>query len=268
MHREHNAAKIHRSSSSSQAKQTHGLGDRQRRRFLGVPWPLSKAVMGPTWAFCSPEAVGVIICQGARVRVCVRVTVFLRSCLRGGARGFSTGCRRASRPASWCCGPKQDEMHIHSTLYSSSRLCDLYVPHRHTHTHTLYVHLFLTPQSWGSGVSEEERGWGKRLRSHLWHGAWGPTAQSPIPCSSMWKMAGEQEEEEGKEAKKSGGKRRRERQLVGSADHQGNTHLIDMWNLNSSNKSIGSTTMDQSSKVCWWKPRRGSDSWGRALCYK
>lgn len=23
---------------------------------------------------------------------------------------------------------------------------------------------------------------------------WGPTAQSPILCSSMWKMAGEQEE--------------------------------------------------------------------------
>ena len=58
----------------------------------------------------------------------------------------------------------------------------------------------------------------------------GPTAQSPIPCSSMWKMAGEQEEEgeRGKKKKKNGGKRRRERQLVGSANHQGNTHLIDM----------------------------------------
>lgn len=40
-----------------------------------MPWPLSKVVMGPTWAFCSPEAVGVIICQGARVGVCVRLSV-------------------------------------------------------------------------------------------------------------------------------------------------------------------------------------------------
>lgn len=71
MHGDQIAVKIRRSGSLSQAKQTHGLGDRQRRRVLGVPWPLSKAVMGPTWAFCSPEAVGVIICQGARVGVCV-----------------------------------------------------------------------------------------------------------------------------------------------------------------------------------------------------
>ena len=68
MHGDQIAVKIRRSGSLSQAKQTHGLGDRQRRRVLGVPWPLSKAVMGPTWAFCSPEAVGVIICQGARGR--------------------------------------------------------------------------------------------------------------------------------------------------------------------------------------------------------
>lgn len=56
----------------------------------------------------------------------------------------------------------------------------------------------------------------------------GPVAQSPIPCSSMWKMAGEQgggEERGGGEG--SGGKRR-EQQLVGSSNHQGNTHLIDM----------------------------------------
>lgn len=42
-----------------------------------MPWPLSKVVMGPTWAFCSLEAVGVIICQGARVDVCVWAAVFL-----------------------------------------------------------------------------------------------------------------------------------------------------------------------------------------------
>lgn len=77
-----NAVKIRRYSSLSQAKQTHGLEDRQRRRVLGVPWPLSKVVMGPTWAFCSPEAVGVIICQGARVGVCGRASVSLCSCLR------------------------------------------------------------------------------------------------------------------------------------------------------------------------------------------
>lgn len=47
---------------------------------LGMPWPLSKVVSGPTWAFCSPEAGGVIICQGACVgavsecvRFCARV---------------------------------------------------------------------------------------------------------------------------------------------------------------------------------------------------
>lgn len=40
---------------------------------------------------------------------------------------------------------------------------------------------------------------------------WGPTAQSPILCSSMWKMAGEQEEgkevvwRKGEEEKKEGG---------------------------------------------------------------
>lgn len=109
-------------------------------------------------------------------------------------------------------------------------------------------------------VSEDECGWGKRVRSHLWQGAWGPTAQSPIPCSSMWKMAGEQEEE-GKEAKKSGAKRRREGQLVRSVNHQGNTHLIDMWNLDSSNKSMSSTTMYRSSEICWWKSERGSNYW-------
>lgn len=54
---------------------------------------------------------------------------------------------------------------------------------------------------------------------------WGPAAQSPILCSSMWKMAGEQEEE-GKEVvwrKEEGGG-----QLVGSANRYGNSHLIDM----------------------------------------
>lgn len=43
----------------------------------------------------------------------------------------------------------------------------------------------------------------------------------------MWKMVGEQEEEEGAEWRggvRSGGVK----QLVGSANHQGNTHLIDM----------------------------------------
>lgn len=51
----------------------------------------------------------------------------------------------------------------------------------------------------------------------------GPTAQSPILCSSMWKMAGEQE---------GGGwcrgKRRRGAQLVGSANRSSDSHLIDM----------------------------------------
>lgn len=78
MHMGQNTVRIHRSSSLNQVKQTHVLGDRQRRRVLGVPWPLSKVVMGPTWAFCSPEAVGVIICQGARVGVCVRLKVHMQ----------------------------------------------------------------------------------------------------------------------------------------------------------------------------------------------
>lgn len=55
----------------------------------------------------------------------------------------------------------------------------------------------------------------------------GPATQSPILCSSMWKMAGEQEEEGKevvwrKEEEEGGG------QLVGSANRYGNSHLIDM----------------------------------------
>lgn len=42
--------------------------------------------------------------------------------------------------------------------------------------------------------------------------------QSPILCSSMWKMAGEQEEEEGQE----GVWRKGRGQLVGSANRYGN----------------------------------------------
>lgn len=50
----------------------------------------------------------------------------------------------------------------------------------------------------------------------------GPTGQSPILCSSMWKMAGEQE------GGLCRGKRRRGAQLVGSANRSSNSHLIDM----------------------------------------
>lgn len=46
------------------------------------------------------------------------------------------------------------------------------------------------------------------LIKNLRHGTWGPTTQSPILCSSMWKMAGEPEEAvevEGKEEEEEGG---------------------------------------------------------------
>lgn len=49
-----------------------GSGGTQRaRRALGVPRSSSKVVLGLTWATCSLEDVGVIICQAARVGVCV-----------------------------------------------------------------------------------------------------------------------------------------------------------------------------------------------------
>lgn len=123
MHREQNAVKIRRYSSLSQAKQTHGLEDRQRRRVLGVPWPLSKVVMGPTWAFCSPEAVGVIICQGARVGVCGRASVFLCSCLCRAHGIVDVSEHTVLRPDA--VAPNRMKCRF---TYTSLRLCDLYVP--------------------------------------------------------------------------------------------------------------------------------------------
>jgi len=93
---------------------------------------------------------------------------------------------------------------ISTQPYILLHACVIYMPPPPPlHTHTPFMSIFLTPQYWekGSGSLRGGACWGKRLRSHLWHGAWGPTAQSPICCSSMWKMAGEQEEE-GKEVKK------------------------------------------------------------------
>lgn len=122
-----------------------------------------------------------------------RTAAFLCSCLRG-AHGIA-----CPRPVICLRTPASDRMKCISTqpdvlLYA----CVIYMSPKHTHIYTFSIHPRVQKQV--CGVSGEERGWGKRLKSHLRHGAWGPTAQSPIPCSSMWKMAGEQEEE-GKEAK-------------------------------------------------------------------
>lgn len=159
MHREQNAGKIHRSSSLSQAKQTHGLGDRQRRRVLGVPWPLSKAVMGPTWAFCSPEAVGVIICQGARVGVCVRASVFLCSCLRRvhGIVALDVSERPVVRPDA--VDPNRMKC-ISTQPYILLHACVIYMcppnTHRHTHTHPLCPSFPYTPDL-RKGIWESQR---------------------------------------------------------------------------------------------------------------
>lgn len=148
-------------------------------------------------------------------------------------------------------------MHIHSTLYISSRSSDLYVPPKHTetYTHILYIHLSLTPLSWEKG-SGSLRG-GARLGEETEEPSltWGMGPDSTKPHSLLLHV------ENGRRARGGGGRRQkkekkwrkeeeavRERQLVGSANHQGNTHLIDMWNLNSSYKLIGSNTMDQSSE--------------------
>lgn len=75
--------------------------------------------------------------------------------------------------------------------------------HTHTpaHTHTPFMPTFsYTLEEKGSSVSHTGEVWqGEETEEPSL--TWGPSAQSPILCSSMWKMAREQEEE-GKEAKK------------------------------------------------------------------
>lgn len=100
------------------------------------------------------------------------------------------------------------------------------------------------------------RGWGAIFDKG--HGAQRHKAPFPAPPCGKWQ---ESKRRRGRRQKKSGAKRRREGQLVRSVNHQGNTHLIDMWNLDSSNKSMSSTTMYRSSEICWWKPERGSNNW-------
>lgn len=59
---------------------------------------------------------------------------------------------------------------------------------------------------------------------------WGMGPNSTKPHSLLLHVENGRKARGGGEGgkKKSGGKRRRERQLVGSANHQGNIHLIDM----------------------------------------
>lgn len=123
---------------------------------------------------------------------------------------------------------------------------------RHT-SFTSIFHIHPTVWIWKSQRRSVAGGrdWGAIF--DMGHGARRHKAPFPAPPCGKW-----QERARGgggrKQKKKKRKKRRkeeeavRERQLVGSANHQGNTHLIDMWNLNSSYKLIGSTTMDQSSK--------------------
>lgn len=142
-------------------------------RVLGVPWPLSEAVMRPTWAFSSPEAVGVIICYGARVRLCVRASRFLCSCLR-----------RAHRLAVLNV-PKHDVLMLWlqtgwnaypvNPIYPCLWLCDLYVAPKHTQIHTHTFSLEPRFEEGGSG--------------NLWGGAWlGEEAKEP---SLTWGMGPE-----------------------------------------------------------------------------
>lgn len=121
-----------------------------------MPWPLSKAVMGPTWAPCSPEAVGVIISQGARVGVCGRVS----EC-EAGAHG-----RRAVVISRLVLRNVNSAVALNRRTPSPLNLAYLFTlmyKRRRLPSCTSYT------QSGKAGlrVSEEERGWGKRERSHL-----------------------------------------------------------------------------------------------------
>lgn len=188
------------------------------------------------------------VCQSGRVPV----LMFVRC-----AWDYRAGFFWASHPASWCCGPKQDEMHMHSTLYTSSRLCDLYVPTKHTET---YTHIHSLSPSFPYTPELREGIWEFKRRSVAGGWSWGATMgpNGTKPHSLLLHVEnGRRARGGGEGGKKSGGKRRREWQLVGSANHQGNTHLIDMWNLNLSDKSIGTKIMDQSSKVCLMEAKEG-----------
>lgn len=76
---------------------------------------------------------------------------------------------------SWCCGFKQDEMHIQSTLYTLVYGCVIYMWPQNTHR---YTHTFSLEPRFEEGGS-----------GNLWGGAWlGEEAKEP---SLTWGMGPE-----------------------------------------------------------------------------
>lgn len=144
--------------------------------------------------FCSPEAAGggggVIICQGAHARVCLSGQAGFSGCVYT-VRAWN--CLQSSCTECWCV----------STLNIQCRLLSDW---------TLEGGVWL-------GEEAEEPSWMWGLGAQ-WH-----KAPFPAPPCGKW----QESKEEGKKGEGgSGGRRRREQQLVGSSNHQGNTHLIDM----------------------------------------
>lgn len=76
------------------------------------------------------------------------------------------------------------------------------------------------------GISEEEQGVGKEAEEPS--STWGMGPNGTKPHSLLLHVENGRRARGGGMEEKSGGKRRREQQLVGSVNHQGNTHLIDM----------------------------------------
>lgn len=168
-----------------------------------MPWPLSKVVMGPTRAFCSPEAAGVIICQSARVGVCVRLSVLSGLCLQG---AHAVVCKYLP----YCFGASASKR----IKYISTQPYILLTLVQSIHIYALCTLLFLTPENSETGSGS--------LRGGVWRGGeaeepsltWGMGPNGTKPHSLLLHVENGRRARggggEGGKKKKSGAMRRRE----------------------------------------------------------